>query len=167
LLATIPYVVALLSTMAVAWHADRRKEKTLHVGVPYVVGGAVLACFGPVVRVSPSGGFVMLTAAMGFAFGGQSTMCARVAGLTPPAQAAVTLSVFNAICASLGGFAGPIVVGAILAALGSFELAAVVLGLCMGVAGTIMLCVFWGERRGATRRGKDAARDEQLGAIYP
>ena len=80
LLATIPYAVAVLSTLAVAAHADRRNEKTAHVGVPYVIGAAVLACFGPVARASTAGGFVMLTAAMGLLYGGQSTMCARVAG---------------------------------------------------------------------------------------
>lgn len=80
LLSTVPHFVAFLSTLLVAWHSDRVREKTAHVGLPYVVGAVVLACFGPVVRVSTVGGFVMLTAAMGCAFGGQSTMCARVAG---------------------------------------------------------------------------------------
>ena len=75
------------------------------------------------------------------------------AGLTPPAQAAITLAIFNAVCASLGGFAGPLAVGAILQALGSFELAAVVLGACAGVAGSTMLGVyFWERRRGAAAR---------------
>lgn len=143
----MPYLVAMLATLAVAAHADWRKEKTAHVGVPYVLGAVVLACFGPAARASPAAGFAMLTLAMGLAYGGQSTMCARVAGLGPPARAAVTLGLFNSVCASLGGFAGPVVVGAILKALGSFELAAVVLGLCMGVAGAVMLGVFAWERR--------------------
>jgi len=80
LLATVPHLVAFLSTLLVAWHADRTNEKTAHVGVPYVLGAVVLACFGAVSRVSLVGGFVVLTVAMGLAFGGQSTMCARVAG---------------------------------------------------------------------------------------
>lgn len=155
LLSTVPYFVAFVSTMLVAWHADRVGEKTAHVGVPYVIGAVVLCCFGPVASVSTRGGFAMLTLAMAFAFGGQSTMCARVAGLTPPAQAAITLSLFNAICASLGGFAGPVAVGAILSALKSFALAGVVLGLCMGVAGAIMLAVYALERRSTVRTGSN------------
>jgi MFS family permease len=143
----------MLSTLAVAAHADYRKEKTAHVGVPYVLGAVALACFGPAARAAPAAGFVVLCLAMAAAYGGQSTMCARVAGLSPPARAAVTLALFNSICASLGGFAGPVIVGAILKALQSFELAAVVLGLCMGVAGVIMLCVFAWERRRAAQAG--------------
>lgn len=80
LLSTIPFATAAICTVLVAAHADRVNEKTAHVGAPYVAGAIVLACFGPVARVNAAGGFAMLTIAMGLLYGGQSTMCARVAG---------------------------------------------------------------------------------------
>ncbi|KAI8472711.1 MAG: major facilitator superfamily domain-containing protein [Monoraphidium minutum] len=153
LLSAVPYAAAMLATIAVAAHADWRGERTAHVGVPYVLGAAALACFGPAARASTAAGFAVLTLAMAALYGGQSTMCARVAALTPPAQAGVTLAVFNSVTASIGGIAGPAVVGAILTALGSFEQAAVAMAACAGAAGAIMLAVFAWERRQAARPG--------------
>jgi hypothetical protein len=168
----VPHAVAFLSTLLVAWHSDRVSEKTAHVGVPYVLGAVVLATFGAATRRSGVGGFVVLTLSMGLLWGGQSTMCARVVGLAPPAQAGMTLALFNAVCASLGGGAGPIAVGAILKGLGSFELAAIVLGLCAGVAGCIMLCIFawergWFAKCCGGRRGWTADASASAAATVP
>lgn len=147
LLSTVPYAVAALSLVAVAWHSDRCKEKVLHTAAPWMAGGVILACFGAVARRSLPGGFVMLCAAMGLAYGGQSTLCAVAAGITPPAQAAITLGIMNAIIAALGGFIGPFVVGAIVRSLGSFEGATAAMGAFLLGASAIMLGVWAWQRR--------------------
>jgi MFS family permease len=80
LLAAIPYVCATVANLAVAWHADRVNERLLHTGVPYVLGGVVLACFSVLTRVSFAAGFAGLVVTMACAYGGQSPLLASVAG---------------------------------------------------------------------------------------
>jgi hypothetical protein len=80
LLAAIPYVCATAANLAVAWHADRVNERALHTGVPFVLGGVVLACFSVLTRASFAAGFAGLVVAMACAYGGQSTLLASVAG---------------------------------------------------------------------------------------
>ncbi|KAI8472374.1 MAG: major facilitator superfamily domain-containing protein [Monoraphidium minutum] len=154
LLSTVPYFFAAISLMAVAWSSDRTGEKTAHVAIPVVLSGAVLSCFGAVARRSAVGGFVILTASLGLAFAGQSTLVARAAGITPPAQAGITLGILNAVCSALGGFTGPLVVGGIIRALHSFEIVAIVMGALLMAAGLIVLGVYVKERLDARRAAR-------------
>jgi MFS family permease len=80
LLAAIPYVCATAANLAVAWHADRVNERLLHTGVPFVLGGVVLACFSVLTRVSFAAGFAGLVVTMACTYGGQSPLLASVAG---------------------------------------------------------------------------------------
>jgi hypothetical protein len=80
LLAAIPYVCATAANLAVAWHADRVNERALHTGVPFVLGGVMLAAFSALTKLSFTAGFAGLVVAMACAYGGQSTLLASVAG---------------------------------------------------------------------------------------
>ncbi|KIY93761.1 hypothetical protein MNEG_14201 [Monoraphidium neglectum] len=180
LLSAIPYICAALSLVAVAWSADRHNEKTAHVAIPVILSGITLSCFGVVGRHSAVGAFVILTASLGLAFAGQSTLVARAAGITPPSQAGITLGILNASCTALGGFAGPVIVGAIIGALRSFEVVALVMGALLIAAGLIVLGVFvkeypqFREERRARRAadgvacgGRRAADEEAGGGCAP
>jgi hypothetical protein len=62
------------------WNAVRVGERTLHVGVPCVFGGILLALFQPLYQAAFAAGFAALVAAIACAYCGQSSMFARVTG---------------------------------------------------------------------------------------
>jgi hypothetical protein len=70
---------------------QRTQERTLHMAVPWMMGSIVLSFFGLVARHSVVGGFIVLTAALGLVFGGQSILAARAAGIVPPSHVAISL----------------------------------------------------------------------------
>ncbi|GBF93031.1 MFS transporter [Raphidocelis subcapitata] len=167
LLSTVPYAVAALAVVGNAWHSDRTGERTIHVAVPWLTGGVVLACFGAVARRSIVGGFVMLTAAMGLAFSGQSVLVTRAAGIMPPSQAAISMSFMNAVCAGAGGFAGPFAVGAMVGSLKSFEYATLAMSAFLLASGLIVVGMAVWERRTGAAGGGGAGGKGAGGAAPP
>ncbi|WIA11101.1 hypothetical protein OEZ85_011245 [Tetradesmus obliquus] len=137
LLTAIPYVCATAANLAVAWHADRVNERSLHTGVPFVLGGIVLGCFTVLTRLSFAAGFAGLTVAMTCAYAGQSTLLASVAASLDPKHAGVGLALFNAACAAVGGFAANAIAGGLAQRMGSFSLATIVMGVFMAAAGLL------------------------------
>lgn len=79
LLSAVPYVCAACSMLAIAWHADRVGERTLHFAMPYFAGGVVLACFTPLYAANFAAGFVALVINMMCAYGGQAVLVTRTA----------------------------------------------------------------------------------------
>ncbi|WIA31251.1 hypothetical protein OEZ86_001249 [Tetradesmus obliquus] len=137
LLTAIPYVCATAANLAVAWHADRVNERSLHTGVPFVLGGVVLSCFTVLTRLSFAAGFAGLVVAMTCAYAGQSTLLASVAASLDPQHAGVGLALFNAACAAVGGFAANAIAGGLAQRMGSFSLATIVMGVFMAAAGLL------------------------------
>jgi hypothetical protein len=141
LLSAIPYTTAALAMWAVACSSHHFKEKPLHVGVPWVVGGMELTFFEPVFRAAFAGGFVIITIALTLAYSSQNVCFARVTGgcalngagrgvavaclqntkqsMSPVCaaesldrkHAGVGVAIFNSVGAAEGGFIGPLVVG--------------------------------------------------------
>lgn len=66
-----------------------------------------------------------------FLFAAAVCLTARTAG--------VGLSIFNAVCAAIGGFVGPFVVGALVQQLGTFSEATIVMGVFLAAAGLLGL----------------------------
>ncbi|KAI8468443.1 MAG: major facilitator superfamily domain-containing protein [Monoraphidium minutum] len=159
LYSTIPYFCGAAGVLLLAWLADRQARKTLlPVGLSYMLGGALLACFGPVAAVSVPGGLAIMSAANAFAYGGTGVLVARVSGMFPPSHAAISLGILNSITAGLGGFIGPIIVGRLVAALRTFSAVGVVLGCFLIFCGGLVLAAHAVEERLGIGRGDAAGR---------
>ncbi|GBF93030.1 hypothetical protein Rsub_05641 [Raphidocelis subcapitata] len=148
LLSTVPFVTATFAVLANAWHSDRTRERTAHIAVPNLVGGVLLACFGAVARRSVAGGFAIITLSLACAFATQSVFVARAAAIMPASQTAISVGLLNAVCAGLGGFLGPVVTGAVVRQLHSFEFAALAMASVLLASSLILFGVLVWERRG-------------------
>jgi hypothetical protein len=82
LLSAIPYFCAAISMWTTAWSSERHRERTLHVGLPCVFGGIVLAFFKELYVASFVAGFAAIVIAMTCAYSGQSVMFAKITGMT-------------------------------------------------------------------------------------
>lgn len=80
LLSAIPYCCAAFAMWLMACSSHKFKEKELHIGTPWMVGGICLAFFEPVYRQSFAGGFSVIVIALTLAYSSQSVMFARVTG---------------------------------------------------------------------------------------
>uniref|UniRef100_A0A383VEN5 Major facilitator superfamily (MFS) profile domain-containing protein n=1 Tax=Tetradesmus obliquus TaxID=3088 RepID=A0A383VEN5_TETOB len=141
LLATIPYFCAAIAMWLNTWSASLLRERTLHVGLPCVFGGILLALFQPMYSASFAGGFSVLVIAIACAYSGQSNMFARVTESLDTRHAGVGIAIFNAIGAAAGGFSGPWVVGTLVNRIGSFVPSMVFMGVFL-TCGGIMLSGF-------------------------
>ncbi|WIA31173.1 hypothetical protein OEZ86_001180 [Tetradesmus obliquus] len=142
LLSAIPYFCAAISMWSTAWSSERHKERTLHVGLPCVVGGIVLAFFKELYVANFVAGFAAIVIAMACAYSGQSVMYAKITELLDTQHAGVGLAIFNAAGAAIGGFSGPWTVGAIVGQVGSFVPAMVYMGMFLLAAG--LMLTGWG-----------------------
>lgn len=80
LLSAIPYLCAAVGMWWMAHSSHRFKEKDLHIGLPWIVGGICLAVFEPLYKRSFAAGFSMIVVALALAYCTDSVMFARVAG---------------------------------------------------------------------------------------
>lgn len=80
LLTGIPSLTAAVVMVLVAWHSDRVNEKSLHVAVPYLLGGLFLLCYTPMASLSFAAGFVGLVIAMTAANAATGVISSRVVG---------------------------------------------------------------------------------------
>lgn len=119
--------------------------------------------FEPLYKRSFSGGFSMIVIALTLAYCTDSVVFARVAETLDARHAGVGVAIFNAFAAALGGFLGPIVVGAFVQRTGSFVASMVVMGAFLGFGGLMMAALgVWtcAQQRSVGRKDKiPAARD--------
>jgi hypothetical protein len=80
LLSAIPYCMAAIAMWIWASSSHRFGEKDFHIGVPWIVGGVVLAFFELLYKVSFVAGFSVIASALTLAYSSQSVMFARVTG---------------------------------------------------------------------------------------
>jgi hypothetical protein len=197
LLTSVPAVTGSLAAILCAWHSDARKERHLHIAVPWLMAGVLLAVFGPANAVSFAVGFAALVVAKtlasassgvfssllvgasrcccglvrgrgrrrGFcAWQGRSQLRARrragslivfsrpaeallpgasqhqqprhiettPTGILDTKHAGVGLALHHAVVACVAGFAGPVLVGALVQQTGSFT--------AVGCCGAVCIC---------------------------
>lgn len=171
LLSAIPYVVGLVSLLAVARSSDLRQERRWHLA-----GACVAAAIGLFLT-----GLLLNSAALGMV-----TLCVAVAGVMPLSAlimtrptallsgtvAAAGIAIVNSV-GSIGGFVGPYLVGWVQSATGSFYGGLVALSLALVAAAAVSVVVCHpSERRanvagrGAPRRGNDATfRPDRPGGL--
>lgn len=65
---------------ALASSSAHFREKELHIGVPWILGGVILALFEPLYKRAFAAGFSVIVVALTLAYSSQSIMFARVTG---------------------------------------------------------------------------------------
>jgi len=93
LLSAIPYTMAAIAMSVTAWHSDRVRERTLHIGVTAMVGSVFWLCFGPMYNRSLAAGFVSLVFTLALAYAQMGVMYARVTGVLCLAGSGLSLRV--------------------------------------------------------------------------
>ena len=80
LLSAIPYCCAAVAMWALASSSAHFREKELHIGVPWILGGVILALFEPLYKRAFVAGFSVIVVALTLAYYSQSIIFARVTG---------------------------------------------------------------------------------------
>jgi len=133
LLTAIPFGAAAIGTYAWSGRAQERGDPAWHAAAPFVVGGALFACF-PLARGDPLLSMAALTAGLVGAFCGGPLIVVLVTAAAPREATAVALPLFNSV-GMVGGFAGPVLLGWIVdRSGGSYGVGAAAMGcsLCAG-----------------------------------
>jgi len=80
LLSSVPALSGSLAAITCAWHSDKTDEKHLHVALPWMLSGALLTLFGPMVAISFVTGFVTLVLAKTFSAASSGVMSSLLVG---------------------------------------------------------------------------------------
>jgi MFS family permease len=103
LLTTPPYVLAVLTTMANAWHADRTGERLLHVVIPLCVGVVAFILAAATTATAPR--YVAMMLMVPGVYTGYVVCLAWISNSIPrpPAKRAAALAMINAVsnCSSI------------------------------------------------------------------
>ena len=112
-LAVVPYTLAALSVYFVAHSAQRRDEHFLHVSIPLLVGGTILALFPALATAHAVGGFLSLSLSLAIAAAANGTGVALASRMCKGPEQVVALPLFSSFNV-LGGIIGPFVVNALM-----------------------------------------------------
>jgi len=150
LLAALPYVVGLAGMLLNGWHSDKTRERRWHAALPlYVCGTALLIA-------AAAGPRFWLTLAMFILVGGSISCYAAPFWALPgvalsETSAAACIGVINSI-GSLGGFAGPYMLGYLRTKSQSFASGLIYLVAMAFLAATVVLSVRSGRPLKAVQR---------------
>lgn len=115
-LTTIPYIFGAIGLILIPRHADRQDERVMHAAIPLIVGGfamaASLAIDSPAARLA-----LMSVAAVGL-LACNPMFWSMTASAFSLKEAAVAIAAVNCI-GNLGGWLGPLAIGAIVDQTGS------------------------------------------------
>ncbi|KAL6779860.1 hypothetical protein ACKKBG_A14040 [Auxenochlorella protothecoides x Auxenochlorella symbiontica] len=139
LLTTMPYVAASLGSLANARHAEVRNERRLHAAVPLVAGGVLLAATLPVQRtLGPAAGFACLVMAAGTVWSFHGPFFTWPAVFLKGSAGAAAFALINSV-GSMGGFAGPYLIGTLSQRLGGYGAPMALLGALLVISGIALL----------------------------
>jgi sugar phosphate permease len=110
LLATLPFLAAMVGLYFNAGHADRTGECKKHIAIPHLIGASALAVSAWVGSVSPWVGMVSLIIAEGCLLSSLGIFWALPTRFLPREVLGSGVGFINAL-GNLGGFIGPLVVG--------------------------------------------------------
>ncbi|WP_074295469.1 MFS transporter [Paraburkholderia phenazinium] len=113
----IPYLVSGISTYAVSRHSDKTGERRLHIVLPFLVGAAGFAAAGAI--HSPMGALAALSVGAAGVLSASAVFWTLPASMFAGAASAGVLGLINTI-GNVGGFVGPVAVGAVKNHLSSF-----------------------------------------------
>jgi len=137
LLSAIPYVVAAIGMLVWGRFADGRPGAPAgNIGIPVIVTGIALACMPLVTGLAAS--LALLSLAACGTLAGVSAFWTLPTTRLPPAELPVSVAMINSI-GNLGGFVGPLMIGWIKDATGSFEAGMLALAAWAGVTVCMVL----------------------------
>ncbi|KAG2441973.1 hypothetical protein HYH02_009767 [Chlamydomonas schloesseri] len=135
LLTGIPFACAAAMSIWLGRRSQAKHERSLHLAVPYLGAGLLLASLPRLAAASPPLALAAVSVAVACVQGTNSIINSYVPLVCPPGSASVPLAMaaYNAV-ANLGGMAGPWLVGELVWRGGGYGDAFRVLGAVMGAA---------------------------------
>ncbi|MHB1206142.1 MAG: MFS transporter [Rhodospirillaceae bacterium] len=140
LLTAIPYLIAAVAMYVWGAHSDRTGERKFHVAIPIILGGIFLGLSGYLID-APVAAFIALSFAAITVYAALPQFWTLPTAVLGSATAAAGIALVNAV-GNIGGYVGPVIVGMIkdatgsytygLCALGAFAIFSGVLALLMG-----------------------------------
>jgi sugar phosphate permease len=127
LLYSAPYVAAGLIMVLNSWHSDRAGERRAHVALPLAVAGVCLSAGVFVSGYSPPLAFALICLAGAGPYAAIAPFWALPPEHLPRQAVGPAVGFINAV-ASLGGYVGPVAVGALNKRFGDFRYAFAALG---------------------------------------
>ena len=113
----IPYLVSGISTYAVSRHSDKTGERRLHIVLPFLVGALGFAAAGAI--HSPMGALAALSVGAAGVLSASAVFWSLPTSMFAGAASAAVIGFINTI-GNVGGFIGPVAVGAVKSHLSSF-----------------------------------------------
>ena len=156
LLYSAPYVTAGLMMVLNSWHSDRAGERGRHVALPLAVAGVCLSAAVFVNGISPALAFALICLAGAGPYTAIAPFWALPPERLPPQAVGPAVGLINAL-ASLGGYVGPLVVGALNKRFGDFRYAFVALSAGLLVAAGLALVA----ARSSPQRRRDTEHDRR------
>ena len=114
----IPYVVAAVAMMGISASSDRSGERFMHLAVPTAIGA--LGFIATAMSKSPLPAMIALSVAAAGDYGTRGPFWALPGKFLTGESAAAGIAMINAF-AAIGGYIGPVAVGALKDATGSFD----------------------------------------------
>src|SRR2546421_2562023 len=140
LIATLPYIAAVIGMYLNANHSDRTGERKKHVAFPLIIGGIALLISGFLGKSSPVLGILFLILSEGFVLAYVGVFWTLPPLFLNKESVGSGMGLINAL-GNLGGFLGPFLVGYFISTTGS-SLTGIV-ALCISlVLGGLMVLVF-------------------------
>ena len=139
LLASLPYIAALLAILINGWHSDRTRERRWHSAVPlFIASSALLLAIKSSPHIWIQLSFFVLFAAC--VHGYQPSFWALPSTILSESAAAASIGLINSV-GNLGGFVGPMVMGYLAHRTHSFSAGLLYLVASLFVSGGLMLAV--------------------------
>lgn len=146
LLATIPYLLAIVGLGLNGWAADRTRRYNLHVLAAMVVASLSLVLSVEVSSISTVLSVALISIAMGAAMSYDGPFWAAASRMLSAATIGAAMGLINAL-GNLGGYVGPSIAGWLQDRTGGFTTTAFFLAGSLLLAGLVMLTVKGGRSR--------------------
>jgi MFS transporter, ACS family, tartrate transporter len=137
LLVSIPYFIAFFCQIANGWHSDRTGERRWHAALPLLIAGVALAIL-PARSVTLAQTIFLYSIASAGIYAYLGPFWAHTSNQLRGSVAAGATGSINAI-ASIGGFVGPFIVGALNTHTGSSVAGVIYLTACAFASGLLLL----------------------------
>jgi ACS family tartrate transporter-like MFS transporter len=139
LLTAIPYLIATGAMYFWGAHSDRTGERKWHVAIPIILGGIFLGLSGYLIA-APTAAFIALSLAAITVYASLPQFWTLPTAVLGSATAAAGIALVNAV-GNIGGYFGPVIVGKIKDATGSYTYGLVVLGGFAILSGVLALLI--------------------------
>ncbi|MEZ2407526.1 MFS transporter [Bosea sp. RCC_152_1] len=154
LLSAVPFLVACIFMFFNGRHSDASGERALHLGLPLVLAGLVLAVAVQLAG-QPTVAFLLLALSIGLNWAAIPVFWAVTTEYVSGIAAAVSIALINAV-ANLAGLGLPPVIGWIKDATGNFNVALLVVAIALVIGGLLGIVL------APRRRMIDAVQDDGL-----